>query len=182
MKKKLGTKSQKKKKKKSLCTIFFLCAVVIFGSIRNTLFREKHTTSTFVSCNIFSMKKLCDFWVKIHPTPFFAIFPKSSGSLKDIKILKLEPVYQQMSLSPKLGVVEISTLWHFRHPLLIQMFIKVTSSHRLSGIRMPFPILSFFLPMRLNLRRGHQTGFGIQVQMGGGGGGRGFSWIKEVNS
>ena len=28
------------------------------------------------------------------------------------------------SLSPKLGVVEISTLWHFRLPLLIQMFIK----------------------------------------------------------
>ena len=24
----------------------------------------------------------------------------------------------------------------------------------------------FFLPIRLNLRRGHQTGFGIQVQIG----------------
>ena len=33
-----------------------------------------------------------------------------------------------MTLSPKLGVVEISTLWHFRLPLLIQMFIKVASS------------------------------------------------------
>ena len=32
------------------------------------------------------------------------------------------------ALSPKLGVVEISTLWHFRLPLLIQMFIKVASS------------------------------------------------------
>ena len=30
--------------------------------------------------------------------------------------------------------------------------------------------LSFFLPIRLNLRGGHQTGFGIQVQRGGGGG------------
>ena len=31
-------------------------------------------------------------------------------------------MYQQMTLSPKLGVVEISTLWHFRLPLPIQMF------------------------------------------------------------
>ena len=46
-----------------------------------------------------------------------------------------------MTLSPKLGVVEIITLWHFRLPLLIQMFIKVASSPRLSGIGMPSPIL-----------------------------------------
>ena len=57
------------------------------------------------------------------------------------KGLKVKPVYQQMTLSPKLGVVEISTLWHFRLPLLIQMFIKVASSPRLSGIGMPSPIL-----------------------------------------
>ena len=44
-------------------------------------------------------------------------------------------------LSPKLGVVGISTLWHFRLPLPIQMFIKVASSPRLSGIGMPSPIL-----------------------------------------
>ena len=50
-------------------------------------------------------------------------------------------MYQQMILSPKLGVVEISTLWHFRLPLLIQMFIKVASSPGLSGIGMPSPIL-----------------------------------------
>ena len=50
-------------------------------------------------------------------------------------------MYQQMTLSPKLGVVEISTLWHFRLPLPIQMFIKVVSSPRLSGIGMPSPIL-----------------------------------------
>ena len=42
-----------------------------------------------------------------------------------IKVLKVKPVYQQMTLFPKLGVVEISTLWHFRLPLPIQMFIKV---------------------------------------------------------
>ena len=41
-------------------------------------------------------------------------------------------MYQQMTLSLKLGVVEISTLWHFRFPLLIQGFIKVASSPRLS--------------------------------------------------
>ena len=46
-----------------------------------------------------------------------------------------------MTLSPKLGVVGISTLWHFRLPLPIQMFIKVASSPRLSGIGMPSPIL-----------------------------------------
>ena len=46
-----------------------------------------------------------------------------------------------MTLSPKLGVVGISTLWHFRLPLPIQMFIKVASSLRLSGIGMPSPIL-----------------------------------------
>ena len=46
-----------------------------------------------------------------------------------------------MPLSPKLGDVGISTLWHFRLPLPIQMFIKVASSPRLSGIRMPSPIL-----------------------------------------
>ena len=58
-----------------------------------------------------------------------------------IKVLKVKPVYQQMTLLPKLGVVEISTLWHFRLPLPIQMFIKVASSPRLSGIGMPSPIL-----------------------------------------
>ena len=50
-----------------------------------------------------------------------------------IKVLKVKPVYQQMTLSPKQGVVEISTLWHFRLPLLLQMFIKVASFPRLSG-------------------------------------------------
>ena len=58
-----------------------------------------------------------------------------------LKVLKVKPVYQQMTLSPKLGVIEISTLRHFRLPLLIQMFIKVDSSPRLSGIGMPSPIL-----------------------------------------
>ena len=46
-----------------------------------------------------------------------------------------------MTLSPKLGVLGISTLWHFRLPLPIQMSIKVASSPRLSGIGMPSPIL-----------------------------------------
>ena len=32
-----------------------------------------------------------------------------------------------VTLSPKLGVVEISTLWPFRLRLLIQMFIKIAS-------------------------------------------------------
>ena len=55
-----------------------------------------------------------------------------------------------MTLSPKLGVVEISTLWHFRLPLLIQMFIRVASSPRLSGTGMPSPILwSHLLKMQM---------------------------------
>ena len=66
-------------------------------------------------------------------------------NLKDlycyINVLKVKPVYQQMTLFPKLGVLEISTLWHFRLPLPIQIFIKVASSPRLSGIVMPSPIL-----------------------------------------
>ena len=33
------------------------------------------------------------------------------------------------------------SLWHFRLPMPIQMFIKVASSPRLSGIGMPSPIL-----------------------------------------
>ena len=57
------------------------------------------------------------------------------------KVLKVKLVYQQMTLSPKLGVVEISILWHFRLPLPIQMFIKLVSSPRLSRIGMPSPIL-----------------------------------------
>ena len=43
-------------------------------------------------------------------------------------------------LIPKTRRVGISTLWHFRLPLPIQMFIKVASSPRLSGIGMPSPI------------------------------------------
>ena len=57
------------------------------------------------------------------------------------KGLWVKPVDQHMTLSPKLCIVEISTLWHFRLPLFIQMFIKVASAPRLSGIGMPFPIL-----------------------------------------
>ena len=70
-----------------------------------------------------------------------ATLPKFSTIYCYIKVLKVKPVYQQMTLSPKLSVVGISTLWHFRLPLPIQMFIKVASSPRLSEIGMPSPIL-----------------------------------------
>ena len=67
-----------------------------------------------------------------------------------IKVLKVKPVYQQMTLSPKLGVVKISTLWHFRLPSLIQMFIKIASSLIQSGIGMHSPILwSHLLKMQM---------------------------------
>ena len=49
--KNMGTKSQKKKKekKKEVCAhLFPLRSSSFFGSIRNMLFREKHTISTFI--------------------------------------------------------------------------------------------------------------------------------------
>ena len=66
---------------------------------------------------------------------------------KDIRLILLYKGHKGKAsvptddLSPKLGVVGISTLWHFRLPLPIQTFIKVVSSPRLSGIGMPSPIL-----------------------------------------
>ena len=66
---------------------------------------------------------------------------KDSKLILLLTVLKVKPVYQQMTLSPKLAVVEISTLWQFRLPLPIQMFIKVASSPGLSGIGMPSTIL-----------------------------------------
>ena len=57
------------------------------------------------------------------------------------KGLKGKAIVPTDDLIPKIGVVEISTLWHFRLPLLIQMFIKVASSPGLSGIGMPSLIL-----------------------------------------
>ena len=58
-----------------------------------------------------------------------------------INLIFCSLIYQQMTLFPKLGVVEISTQRHFRPPLLIQMFINVASSPRLSGIGMSSLIL-----------------------------------------
>ena len=66
---------------------------------------------------------------------------KDNRLIRYIKVSKVKPVYQQMTLFPKLGVVEISTQMHFRPPLLIQMFINVASSPILSGIGMSSPIL-----------------------------------------
>ena len=47
-------------KKKSPCTSFSTAQSSVFGSIRNTLFREEHTISTLFPCKNFSMIKLCD--------------------------------------------------------------------------------------------------------------------------
>ena len=56
-------------------------------------------------------------------------------------ILLYKGLKGKASVPTDVGVVEISTLWDFRLPLVIQMFIKVASSPRLSGIGMPSPIL-----------------------------------------
>ena len=34
----------------------------------------------------------------------------------------MQPVYLRMTLSPQLGMSEITTLWHFKPPLLILTF------------------------------------------------------------
>ena len=51
------------------------------------------------------------------------IFPRWPPKKKAIHVSVNELLFR-MTLSPKLGVVGISTLWHFRLPLPIQMFIK----------------------------------------------------------
>ena len=48
-----------------------------------------------------------------------------------IKVLKVKPVYQQMTLSPKQGVAEISTLWHFGLPFLYTPFLDTSEISRL---------------------------------------------------
>ena len=69
---------------------------------------------------------------------------------KKKKTTKKKKKNQTKTTTTKLGVVGISTLWHCRLPLPIQMFIKVASSPRLSGIGMPSPILwSHLLKMQM---------------------------------
>ena len=46
----------------------------------------------------------------------------------------MQPVYLQMTLSPQLGMSEITTLWHFKPPLLILTFTSAASSPRLLEI------------------------------------------------
>ena len=41
-----------------------------------------------------------------------------------------------MTLFPRLGAAEISTLWPFRYPLLVKTPIEIASSPELSGIGM----------------------------------------------
>ena len=57
------------------------------------------------------------------------------------KDLKVKPVYQQMNLSPWLGVAGMIILWHIRFPLLTLIFIIVAFSPRPLGIGMHFQTL-----------------------------------------
>ena len=57
------------------------------------------------------------------------------------KGLKVKPEYLQMTLFPRLGAAEISTLWPFRYSLLVKTPIKIASSPELSGIGMSSLIL-----------------------------------------
>ena len=51
----------------------------------------------------------------------------------------------RMTLSPQLGMSEITTLWHFKPPLLILIFTSAASSPRLLEIGIHLQILSFLL-------------------------------------
>ena len=66
---------------------------------------------------------------------------KDNGLILLYKGLKGKASVPTDDLIPKTRLVEISTLWHFRLPFLIQMFKKLASSPILSGIGMPSPIL-----------------------------------------
>ena len=64
----------------------------------------------------------------------FRYFRKSVSVSRDIEDNRLILLYKGLKGKtsvptddhiPKLGVVKLSTLWHFRLPLIIQMFIKV---------------------------------------------------------
>ena len=54
-------------------------------------------------------------------------------------------VYLRMTLSPQLGMTEITTLWHFKPSLLILTFTSAASSPRLLEIGIHLQILSFLL-------------------------------------
>ena len=59
------------------------------------------------------------------------------------KVWRVKPIYQQMTLSSRLGAAGIVIRRHFRSPLLIQIFISVAFSPRPLGIGMHFqPLLS----------------------------------------
>ena len=57
----------------------------------------------------------------------------------------MQPVYLRMTLSPQLGMSEITTLWHFKPPLLILTFTSAASFPRLLEIGTHLQILSFLL-------------------------------------
>ena len=53
----------------------------------------------------------------------------------------VKPEYPQMTLSQRIGVVEINTLWLFRYLQLAKKRTKVVSFHRLAGTGMTSLIL-----------------------------------------
>ena len=62
---------------------------------------------------------------------------RKGGRIVDLycytKVLRVKPEYPQMTLSQRIGVVEINTLWPFRYLQLAKKRAKVVSFHRLSG-------------------------------------------------
>ena len=53
----------------------------------------------------------------------------------------MQPVYLRMTLSPQLGMSEITTHWHFKPPLLILTFTSAASFPRLLEIGIHLQIL-----------------------------------------
>ena len=66
---------------------------------------------------------------------------KDSRLILLYKGLKVKPEYTQMTLSRRIGVVEINTLWLFRYLQLAKTRTKAVSFHRLSGTGMASLIL-----------------------------------------
>ena len=60
----------------------FLCAVVIFGPVRITLFRVKYTISTFVSMQFFDEQIIWPSGAKNQPSPFSQYFQNLPAVLR----------------------------------------------------------------------------------------------------
>ena len=97
-------KKKKKKKRRSPCASFSSAQSSFFGSIRNTLFREKHTISTFVFMQAFFDEQIM--WLlrakNPAPPPFLQYFQNPLAVLRICNRRKLVVKRQLFNLDGKL--------------------------------------------------------------------------------